>query len=504
MTPSPTFRVENLGPIRSGEVELRPLTLLIGKNNTGKTYMAQAIHAAHKALDAALPTNVPLLDSTEFELLQTLLRTGEISEFKKSAEDSEPKLLQLQPADVDNPQDIRPIATVLRKAQSWIESYFHDSSLRLPGRVQAYFGVPDSKDVTTWGSNGPLSFTVSTRTQSAETYLFGIPDTPPDPLGYLVNDQELLKNTLRTTDDHVRRSYPNSSLSEDQEYRYERFSRYWSLHLWFRILGKTGFGFSSYYLPSGRSGLLHAWTDVVRMTLQLDRERFGLDRDTDISLSGAALDFISEFQGLFSHRSRIQRQSLAESGDVDSAIHLLEQAIAGSVTIDAESYDIPALIYQQGGNRIPVQRASSMVADLSPLIIWTREIVHPGSLLIVDEPESHLHPEAIRLVARALVRLANTGVKMLCTTHSSILLDQISNCMLSANAPSVDVSLSAEDRIAHSDIGVFRFRREVDEGGVVISPVEIEPDWGIPEEEYADIADDLTNQTAALIDAQRA
>ncbi len=32
-------------------MELRPLTLLIAKNNTGKTYMAQAIHAAHKALN---------------------------------------------------------------------------------------------------------------------------------------------------------------------------------------------------------------------------------------------------------------------------------------------------------------------------------------------------------------------------------------------------------------------------------------------------------------------
>ena len=43
--------VDNLGPIRHADVALRPLTVLIGRNNTGKTYLAQALYAAHKAID---------------------------------------------------------------------------------------------------------------------------------------------------------------------------------------------------------------------------------------------------------------------------------------------------------------------------------------------------------------------------------------------------------------------------------------------------------------------
>ena len=139
MTPSPTFRVENLGPIRSGEVELRPLTLLIGKNNTGKTYMAQAIHAAHKALDEAYPADISLLDSTEFDVLQTFLQTGNAPGLDRNARDAEPRLLQVPPTHGDNPEDIGHIATVVRKAQSWAEEFFRDSTLRLPGRLQAYF-----------------------------------------------------------------------------------------------------------------------------------------------------------------------------------------------------------------------------------------------------------------------------------------------------------------------------------------------------------------------------
>ena len=35
--------VDHLGPVDHGEVKLRPLTIFIGKNNTGKTYVAQAL-----------------------------------------------------------------------------------------------------------------------------------------------------------------------------------------------------------------------------------------------------------------------------------------------------------------------------------------------------------------------------------------------------------------------------------------------------------------------------
>ena len=37
------IEVENLGPIKRGKIELKPLTVFIGPNNTGKTYLAYLI-----------------------------------------------------------------------------------------------------------------------------------------------------------------------------------------------------------------------------------------------------------------------------------------------------------------------------------------------------------------------------------------------------------------------------------------------------------------------------
>ena len=38
------IKFKNLGNVREGEIELRPLTVFIGPNNTGKTYCAYNIY----------------------------------------------------------------------------------------------------------------------------------------------------------------------------------------------------------------------------------------------------------------------------------------------------------------------------------------------------------------------------------------------------------------------------------------------------------------------------
>ncbi len=38
------FNIKNLGPVKDAEINLQPLTLFIGNNNTGKTYAAYALY----------------------------------------------------------------------------------------------------------------------------------------------------------------------------------------------------------------------------------------------------------------------------------------------------------------------------------------------------------------------------------------------------------------------------------------------------------------------------
>ncbi len=63
----PIIRLRNLGPIREGEIQLHPLTVLIGKNNTGKTYASQAVYSVFKAVDQVNGVPEPLLSDEEVE-----------------------------------------------------------------------------------------------------------------------------------------------------------------------------------------------------------------------------------------------------------------------------------------------------------------------------------------------------------------------------------------------------------------------------------------------------
>ena len=44
------FRFKNLGPIKQADLELGDLTIIAGRNNTGKTYLAYALYGFLKHL----------------------------------------------------------------------------------------------------------------------------------------------------------------------------------------------------------------------------------------------------------------------------------------------------------------------------------------------------------------------------------------------------------------------------------------------------------------------
>ena len=48
--------VKNLGPIAEGAIQLRPLTIFIGRNSSGKSYMAMLIYCLAKAFRQTFPT----------------------------------------------------------------------------------------------------------------------------------------------------------------------------------------------------------------------------------------------------------------------------------------------------------------------------------------------------------------------------------------------------------------------------------------------------------------
>jgi hypothetical protein len=76
---------------------------------------------------------------------------------------------------------------------------------------------------------------------------------------------------------------------------------------------------------------------------------------------------------------------------------------------------------------------SSMVKELSPLVLYLRYIAEPGDWLIIDEPEMNLHPEAQARLIEFLSLLSQTDLQILLTTHSPYVIDHLINLMKAAD-----------------------------------------------------------------------
>ena len=97
------------------------------------------------------------------------------------------------------------------------------------------------------------------------------------------------------------------------------------------------------------------------------------------------------------------------TNNLNRAVSHLEKLIGGSVELTRGRERVPVLSYQQGSKSIPVQRASAMVAELAPLLSWMAHLLRPGDLLLIDEPEAHMHPAAVLAVAETLVAISQAG-----------------------------------------------------------------------------------------------
>ncbi len=60
--------------------------------------------------------------------------------------------------------------------------------------------------------------------------------------------------------------------------------------------------------------------------------------------------------------------------------------------------------------------------------------LNTGTILFLDEPESALHPKAIRRLVKILVRLASAGVQVFLSTHDFFIAQQLSICARRENS----------------------------------------------------------------------
>ena len=147
-------------------------------------------------------------------------------------------------------------------------------------------------------------------------------------------------------------------------------------------------------------------------------------------LSGVLADFLEQLIAI--DRPRRSRRNR------DLGTKIEETVLGGSVGVDRSPLiDYPRFTYRPDGwsDDLPLMNASSMVSELAPVVLYLRHLVEPGDVLIVEEPESHLHPAKQVEFTRQLAVLVRSGVRVIVTTHSEWLLEELANIVRRSELP---------------------------------------------------------------------
>ena len=479
--------VQNFGPVKEGEFELKPLTIFIGPNNSGKSYMATLVYALCQVVSGIKELfGQRYWEEREFwedsELGHDTDTHREFIEWFQSISRSRQR--EIERRDIsweDMPAKFR---RIFRDA---LEKIFTSLRADLDGEITDYFGCEDIKELIRKmpGENGPLVVHLNKgedrpglltlkmdSTGEASSLDYSIPDISSWAVPVL--DEEEVE-------------------AENVDYIFDTVVGSMRDH----IITTNGFSMrDKYYLPGARSGILQGWQLFASLAIQSMRRSIGIRRMETPAFTGVDADFLQILV-----ERQFQRRRRREFEPMVPALRILEgQMLRGRVSIRDRGVGPPLVMYQSGSVRLPIQRASSMIGELAPLDLWIKNLLQPGDLLIIDEPEAHQHPENQRKIAQVMVRLVRAGVKVLCTTHSPMILHQTSNHLLAAEARAKGQEVSGftdDDLISPEEVGVYLFD---DKGGdgTVISPVPIEPGFGISEDEFVRVSEAIGDETFRL------
>jgi AAA15 family ATPase/GTPase len=415
------IKIRNLGPIRDeAQFELKPLTIFIGPNNSGKTWLAYTLAALFgkfgivKFTDEDRTTSIlnayPPLAKVIDDLLKTGIASMDIYQF----------------ADIYGEQYFNEIISCVREnfAQfmgTQIVSFDAlQMSIELNGvrslflkRIQdtsfhASIGLGKQKNGNTYGEQNAL---------------------------FRIRKQKGRKNISMyfVFEDQSEEEIPREILREIIEERI-----IWYI---FRTIHCALF-FDVVVLPTERITFL----TLPFSTQPLEQRVSDQEINQDIRpLSLPVSDYVSSVISVaaIGPTKMVERKQEAQKNSqvqtyIDLSYFLEQQILNGKVEFSTpEPISGREILFHPNDCTSPLEisLASSMVKELAPLVFHLRYFAQPNELLIIDEPEMNLHPTAQVQMLEFLAILVDAGVNVLVTTHSPYIIDHLGNLTKASQHP---------------------------------------------------------------------
>lgn len=255
-------------------------------------------------------------------------------------------------------------------------------------------------------------------------------------------------------------------------------------------------GLPAHYLPADRAGIMHAHRVVVGSLIR-GASLAGIQSAAPLpQMSGVLADFLEQVIELGRPVQRHKRRApnaLAQ--------RLEDEILRGAVRVVPSETD-PSFHYRPAGweHDLPLMCTSSMVSELAPVVLYLRHIVSPGELLIIEEPEAHLHPAMQVALVKLLAAAVQDGIRVLITTHSEWVLEALANVVRLSDVPKRKRHQLADGDVAltPSQVGAWLFSERKRPKGSVVEEVPLDLNSGTFPAGYGEIMGSLYNRWASL------
>ncbi len=377
------FRFKNLGPVKEAELELGDLTIIAGRNNTGKTYLAYTLYGFLKmwARIRLEKVKVPRTQLEDF--------IGKVLENRRG-----------EKCEIDRDSLIQERKSVIREVSS---SYSKDA-------LSGVFNSPDS-------AFEGASFEVELSNELPEGLVF---------------QEEGPVYSIYYDGTEVQMTYDRA-----EEYR---LSELWVSDVYLQFLFPE-LSFDPFVLSAERFGISLFYKELDlnknRMVELLWQKADATNKEYWESVSPyLMLDIFAGRYALPIKDNINYTRSISylekEKSEIleDKIFDGIKDMMEGYYRSAGDDIRFRSKARKEGTFNIPLHRASSSARGLSDLYFFLRHVVKKNHLLIIDEPESHLDTANQIEFARLLARLVRAGVKVLITTHSDYIIKEINNLIM--------------------------------------------------------------------------
>lgn len=420
---SAAIEIQGFGKIARAKITLSPLTVFVGKNNTGKSYAAYILWAVWSGLIG--------LSRSQREKIRA---PGWFKNAITAAENGDRSAIKIEGRRVSAHYN----RWIAQKKDAIARSILNYESASI-GRLK--FTIPG--EIYLFRQDRPPKWVRSATARSAEispwafswTNQFENKNTSGEMLGSLGED-DLADLLYRTAIEKL--------ITGDINAMWERAT----------------------YLPAARTGLVLALNELAASSIQRFRGASASDDVTAARFTTPMIDFLSDLVSTAREGGHARFEEVAD--------FLEKEVYQGSLEIDGSGTPEFTYVTRDNSARLPMHAVSSMISETTPIVALLKR-GRVGDALIVEEPEAHLHLAAQRVMARVLVRLVNQGLSTAITTHSDTFIQQINILLRLSKFVDNDEKLrklnyTTSDVLRENDILVYEFLQTAE--GTVVVPAE--------------------------------